>query len=258
MTNYPDQIQSDYLELIANNLAHELKTSLVAVKSGIRGVKDYMPSLVIAYQEAVKHQLDVPDIQARHINMLASALELAERAAHCASAYVSIFSMNMTRVDSEKLILQKCSILECLRLAVDQYPYRSDEQKYFLSNAIKMEHDFLFEGNKELIVNMLVNIFRNAIYNIQDIGKGEILVRTECKAEKNHLYITDTSKSLDLLELEMIFTQFNRLHQHDLGMGLFFCKQLMLALNGDINCRSEEYSFIEFDIMFPINHSNTK
>ncbi len=258
MTRYPDQIQSDYLELIANNLAHELKTSLVAVKSGIRGVKDYMPSLVEAYQEAVNHQLDVPDIQARHIKMLASALELAERAAHCASAYVNIFSMNMTKVDSEKLILHKCSMLECLQSAVDQYPYRSDEQESFLSRAIQAGHDFLFDGNKALIVNMLVNIFRNAIYNIQDVGKGEIIISTQCKAGKNHLYITDTSKSLALSELEMIFTPFNRLHQHDLGMGLFFCKQLMLALNGDIACRSEENSFIEFDIMFPINHCNSK
>ena len=105
---------------------------------------------------------------------------------------------------------------------------------------------------------MLINIFRNAIYNIQDAGKGEIAVRAYFNGDINHLCITDTSKSLTISELETIFTPFNRLYQHDLGMGLFFSKQLMLALEGDIVCRSFDDSYVEFDISFPLSRSSNK
>jgi signal transduction histidine kinase len=240
MINNTEQIQNDCLELIAKNLAHELRTSLVAVKSGIRGVKDYVPPLVEAYQEAVKHQLDVPSIQSRHINMLITALELAEQAAHCASAYVNMFAMNMSKVDETKLSMQNCSILECVQKAIDQYPCRSNEQKSLLFEAMQIENDFLFSGPEALVVNLIMNIFRNAIYRIQDLGSGKISISSKLSENGNHLLIRDSSKGVSVYEKEMMFTPFQQLHQHDLGMGLFFCKQLMNTLNGGIECLSEE------------------
>jgi two-component system CAI-1 autoinducer sensor kinase/phosphatase CqsS len=251
MSDYPKHIHSDYLELISNNLSHELKTSLVAVKSGIKGVKNYLPMLVTAYEEATRHQLDVPEIQSRHIKMLTSALELAERAAHCASMYVSMFSMNISEVNPDKLFLETCSIIECVQLAIEQYPYRCDKQKALLTDIIKIQHDFLFSGNKLLMINLIINILKNAIYNIQNTGNGEIIIHTSIQNDTNHLFIQDTSRIIPPSELEIMFMPFNRLHRHDLGMGLFFCKQLMNALNGDITCHSYENKYNEFDMTFP-------
>lgn len=257
MVGYPEEIHSDYLQLITNNLAHELKSSLVAIKSGVKGVKKYLPALLTAYEEATSHHLNVPAIPVRHVRMLSQALEFAERAAYCASHYVSMFAMNMSKIDKEKLFLENCSILDCLQESIDVYPYRSEDEQSYCANAIQTNQDFLFKGDKTLVVNLLMNLLRNIIYRIRDAGRGKIIIWTEIEESCQCLFIKDTSKKVDRIEQEFMFVPFRPLHQHDLGMGLFFCKQLMQTLGGDIVCCSNENHSTEFKLIFP-TIDNTK
>ena len=258
MVRYPEQIQGNQLQLITNNLAHELASSLVAIKSGVRGVKEYLPALLTAYEEATSHHLKVPAISLRHIHMLSQALEFVERAAYCASLSVSMFAMNTSKIDKEKLLLVCCSILDCLKEAVDLYPYRSESEKSCLVDAIQVKQDFLFKGDRTFVVNLLMNLFKSIIYHIQDVGKGEIIIWTEVTEESHCLFIRDASNGFDQIQQKEIFTPFHSFYKHDLGMGLFFCKQLMQALGGDIICCSTENHSTEFKIIFPTIDNNSK
>lgn len=246
-----EPLQMDYLESIARNMRHELHTSLSAIKSGIGGVKEYMPLLVDAYKMAVQQGLNVPEIQTNHLMMLARALELTERAAFCASSYVNILATNLKKIDPEKLILEECSIQYCLHEAVRQFPCKSEEQYSLLIDSIDTSGDFILLGNKALIINLLLNLFKNAIYHIQDAGKGEMKIWVQTGTDKNCLFIRDTGKGIDKVDLASIFEPFYGTQKQDVGMGLFFCKQLMLALKGDIKCSSKKDSFTEFVIEFP-------
>ena len=49
------------LDVIINQFSHDVKTSLAAIKSGIGGIKDYLPALTESYKIAVKHDLDLPE-----------------------------------------------------------------------------------------------------------------------------------------------------------------------------------------------------
>lgn len=245
------QLRVDCLETMARSVGHELRTSLLAIKSGIGGVKDYVPTLVEVYEMAIKHGLDVPEIQPKYLDMLTKALDLTERAASCASTYVNMFITNMTRVDAEKMSLHVSSIKVCLQDAAEQFPYKSDEQKSLLVNSIHEIGDFSLMGNRELVVNLLLNLFKNAIFHVQDAGKGDIKVWTKIDTDTNYLYIRDTGNGIAEEELAFIFDPFYSSQKNNIGMGLFFCRELMRVLKGDITCASRKGCFTEFSISFP-------
>ncbi len=247
-----ESVQMDHFESIFRNMRHELHTSLSAIKSGIGGVREYLPLLVDAYRMAVQQGLDVTEIPANHLDMLGRALELSERATFCASSYVDIFTINLSKIDSEKLILHECSIKNCLYEAVKQFPCKSLEQHALLNESIQATGDFLVQGNQALIINLLLNLLNNAMYRIQDAGKGEIKIWVLRSTDKNYLFIRDTGKGIDDEELISIFDPFyNSRQKQDVGMGLYFCKRLMFALKGDIKCSSKKDSFTEFVMEFP-------
>jgi len=242
----------DYFEVIARSVAHELRTSLTTIKSGIEGVKDYIPLLIEAYQTAASHGLAVPEIKTQHLNMLMKALDFSEKAAFCTSSYVNMLVTNMTKINPELLTFETCSINECLKETIKQFPYKSEEQENLIVNSSNIEKDFLFKGNKHLIINLLLNLLKNALYHIQDAAKGKITIWTETTDTHNFLYIKDTGKGINPAEINLIFNPFYGAQQNNIGMGLYFCKELMHALQGDITCTSDEGIYCQFTLSFPL------
>ncbi len=238
----------NHLEIIARSIAHELRTPLLAIHSGIEGARKHLPILIEAYKQAVKHQIDVPDIQPRRLDMLEKAFNFASQATHCANVYVNMLELNLTKINLENLI-ELCSMSDCLNTVIEKFPYKSDRQRFILSNSIIHVEDFLFYGNKAYIINLLLNLLSNSIYRAQSAEKGEISIRIKKDDEKNYLYIRDSDIGLPSNELELVFLPSYSSQQHQLG--LYFCKNLMNALNGDITCHSEEDCFTEFILTFP-------
>ncbi|HVV69217.1 MAG TPA: ATP-binding protein [Patescibacteria group bacterium] len=238
----------NHLEIIGQSIAHDLRTPLLAVHSGIEGVKKYLPVLIDTYKQAAQHQLNLPDIQPRHFDMLEKALNFASQATYCANVYVNILELNLTRINIGNLI-ELCSMSDCLDKAIEKYPYKSDRERLILSKSITHSEDFLFNGNKVYINNLLLNLFSNSVYRAQRTENGTISIITKKGKNENYLYIKDTDIGLPSNELESVFLPTYRSQQHNLG--LYFCKELMRVLKGDITCHAEENCFTEFILTFP-------
>jgi PAS domain S-box-containing protein len=251
LRNVEDRL-ADMLSLIAS-IAHELRTPLTAIKFGISGIKDYLPALVNAYEVAKEHNLDVEPIQSTHLQILSSVFDNIQSEVSYSETIINMILMNMKQQGVSTANLKKYLMGECIEEAIYRYPFKLNEKKLIICSS---EEDFYFFGDKTVMVHILFNLLKNALYYIQAAKKGTIEIWCEKKADKNMLYFKDTGKGIPDDVLPKLFEKFYTTTHHGTGLGLAFCKMVMTSFGGSISCTSEYGKFTQFEMIFPI-HKDT-
>lgn len=227
---------------------HDLSSSLAALKSGISGINKYLPILLEIYKSAdTKDLKETPKIPENHLLLLSTISDLMEKAAYNASSQLSLFINNITPINIEQLSLESCSIKNCLQIAIEQFPYKVIEQKYYLSDITEKLKDFFFIGDKVLIINLLLNLF-SYIYSTNENYK-KIKIYTKITPEINFLYIVNFVKADE--NVIKFFANDNGMYNHAIDTGLLFCKELMQHLNGKISYTAQDINCSEFILLFP-------
>ncbi len=73
-------------------------------------------------------------------------------------------------------------------------------------------------------------------------------------ADKKYLYFKDNGVGISADKLKLIFDDvFSSNKKGGTGLGLSFCKRVMLSFGGDISCKSVEGEGVEFCLKFPAN-----
>ena len=113
----------------------------------------------------------------------------------------------------------------CVKEAVDTFVKDYEVQKV---PKIHIEDDFIFKGSDQVLVAVLIQILRNA--HECSHRKGEISIHIKnCK-----IYITNDESVVPKADLPHIFNEFFTHSSNNLGLGLFFAKQVMEAFGGEI------------------------
>jgi two-component system CAI-1 autoinducer sensor kinase/phosphatase CqsS len=105
-----------------------------------------------------------------------------------------------------------------------------------------------------LLVHVLFNLLKNALYHVAEAGKGEIFVWTEPNAVgENRLYFMDTGTGIHPSVLPRIFDRFysSMSRGRGSGIGLSFCRMVMDGFGGSIECESVHGEFTRFILSFP-------
>nr|WP_276598382.1 HAMP domain-containing sensor histidine kinase [Flavobacterium azizsancarii] len=123
-----------------------------------------------------------------------------------------------------------------------------DRELQFLN---KMEHDFMFTGNKTLIHILIYNLVTNAIkYNRP---KGTILVTDGFLEDKYFISITDSGIGMNASQIENIFNRFARISsdQDGQGLGLAIADSIASFHHIEIKVASEINVGTVFMLLFP-------
>ncbi len=236
------------MTLVSASLAHELRTPLRTIHSAASGIKDYLPYLIKAYMLAAEKKLDVPEINLRHLQTLAKICDTIETETQAAFTFINMSLINIDQ-EIDKKDFDNYSIVECVQEAIKRYPFDEGENTLVhWSNQL----DFTFYGNRLLIIHVLFNLLKNALYAIKDAGIGKISISTELSEDFYLLRFRDTAKGIASDVLPHIFERFFSRTYHGAGIGLTFCKMVMEKLGGKITCVSEEKSYTEFLLYFPV------
>lgn len=239
------------IKTIGASIAHELRTPLRTIASAASGIKNYLPILMDSYKLAKEEKLPIKTIPASHYKTLLSACDYIEAETQAAFTVINMLLVNvnqtfMTSMENSKL----CSINECINEAIRRYPFDIGERDKV---HYQEQSDFYFRGDEILVVHILFNLFKNALFYIKAAGKGEIWIWLEYGTKLNKLHFKDTGAGIPTKVLPHIFSRFYSRTPHGTGIGLTFCKVVMLGLNGDIICKSKEGEFTEFILSFPID-----
>ncbi|WP_164503851.1 sensor histidine kinase [Rickettsiales endosymbiont of Stachyamoeba lipophora] len=241
------QQKLDSLRALGGTIAHEMRTPLGAISATIFNLKTKVPELINSYKLAKEGGIKVPEIRERELENIKAAPEHIGKINK--SALLTI-DMLLAKINDNTQAgqLVTCSMQNIINKVLEEYPLK--EQEKVLINLDNI-HNFEFLGNEYMIMHVLFNLLKNALFYIHEMGKGSITIRIELGEKDNILYFRDTAKGIPKNILPNIFEKFFTRSKYGTGLGLAFCKMVMESIGGSIKCDSQEGIFTEFSIKFP-------
>jgi signal transduction histidine kinase len=238
--------------LLAATVAHEVATPLAAIGMHAEEIGNVLPELMRGYQLAVQHQLCVDGLYPGQSERLTSLATSIRRQVDSTSTVVemSLASFTLDRLDRRSF--EVCSIRSCVNAALERFPFRPGERE--MVSVEPMEASLRFSGSDSLVVFVLFNLLKNALFAIQMAG-GPGRVEIYAHGESGFCVLTfrDTGPGIDPDILPRIFDPFfsTKSHGRGVGMGLAFCRRVADALGGSIACESERGVHTTFTLRLP-------
>lgn len=233
-------------------MAHELRTPLLGIRSGARGLQNYLPALIEGFELAREHRLPVARIRTAHFRQLDAVLDRISAETEFTSVILDMLLINSSRNNIDETAFEVVSIESCVDAALDRYPFHSARERA----CVHWERgtDFAFLGSQLLMVHLLFNLLKNALYFLAQAGEGEIRIWTErSSAGAYRLHFRDTGPGIHPDVLPRIFERFYSAmpRGQGTGIGLAFARQVMTSFGGDIACHSVLGRYTEFVMTFP-------
>jgi signal transduction histidine kinase len=245
-------IKLQTLRSLSASMAHELRTPLRTISSGVTGIQRYFPSLLESYKTAREANLPVPEIPPAHHQALTQALETIKSEIQAAFTVIDMLSIkaNMASIEGE-VLTEAFSIHQAVDEALTRYPFDLGERELVTWPFAKFPNDFLVGGRKLLVIHVIFNLLKNALYYIRVANKGAIYIWLDIDDHYNYLHFKDTGAGIASEELPHVFDHFYSKTQHGTGIGLAFSRMVMQHLDGTINCYSRLGEYTEFVLKFP-------
>lgn len=234
---------------VAASVAHEMRTPLLTIRMQAMAMAKFWPALSNGYRLAVEHGLCEPAIRPATLERLS---KLSSDIAHEVDRSNAVIDMMLAAATMEQL---DCSTFRthsadvCLSEALRRYPFDPDERAKV---RVDRAEDFRFYGSDTLLVYVLFNLLKNALYAIKAAGKGKIDISLVSHSAGNSLVFMDTALGIAPEALPHVFDAFFTTKKSSgTGIGLAFCRRVMMSFGGRIWCDSQEGEYATFVLEFP-------
>ena len=213
------------MKSLGATLAHELRTPLGAIQAGIMAFKNYFPELLKGYDLSISHHLIPTEPHNEAIRTLPEILESVNEEANHASIIVEMLLTNIKQQEIKKEGFSVHSIFSCIEYALSHYSFLPGQREKI--NWIFCENrDFKFLGDQLLIVHVLFNLLKNALYFIEKAKKGEIHIWLDETPKYNRLHFKDTGSGISKKHLSYVFERFFTKDTHR-GSGIGLAREWM-------------------------------
>lgn len=239
---------------ISANIAHEMRTPLLTVRSAANGILHYWPVLTRAYHQLEAEDLLDEEVEPEHLEAMNEALDHVVSEVDRMNAIVDMVLMNL-RGAGQPQPMERLSITDTVNEALRRYHLDAGEESKL---HLDLERDFEVEGRKLLIVHILFNLLKNAYFAIAEARKGQISIRLEPGEESHRLIFRDTATGIPEDVQRRIFEPFYTTRDTGTGVGLSFCFRAMEDMGGLIEMTSKEGEFTQFTLWFPVPGAETE
>lgn len=235
---------------LASYIAHEMRTPLLSISAASKGINRYLPTLLDAHDQAREHGLPVAPMRANHRRTLETATGNVQRLVNRANAIIDILLINAGGRPVDHRHFAPHSMIECIRTVLAEYPFTDGERDQV---RLRDSPDFVFHGPDTLMVYVLYNLLKNALYAIAAADGGEISIWLQPGETEHRLYVRDTGTGIPAAALPHIFDEFTSFRPPGAGtgLGLAFCKRALTSLGGDIRCASDEGVYTQLTVSLP-------
>lgn len=255
-----DKIHS--IENFSNVIAHEIRTPLRTIASYSKVIKQNLSKLiannVMIAKYAENHpeilsELDAKNLSNINYQNLHDAIDTIREETKNSFLVIDIILMQMSIKSTKTTDMSLFSIKQLIEESIHRYNFFPQEK---ILLHINLANDFVLMGNKTLLMHVMFNLFKNALYVIKKHNKGAIYIWTSKNNKYNELHFRDTSIGIPTTSIPFIFNSFYSSKNSASGIGLAYCKQVMELLRGKISCHSEYGKYTEFTLYFPIVSPN--
>jgi two-component system CAI-1 autoinducer sensor kinase/phosphatase CqsS len=237
----------------SNNIAHELRTPLGSLRIAGQAVRRFLPQLLESHRRAAEAGLPVPELRQAHLGALAKSLDVIDHEVTHANTVIDMLLLAARPIGQARF--EPVRALAIVEQALERYPYASRAERERVSLATAQ--DFGLLGAETLLVHVVFNLLRNALFHTGRAGKGKIELHVEADAREGRIRVYDTGPGIPPDVLPRIFTRFysfsdNAQGPGGLGIGLSFSQAAVRGMGGEIRCRSRWGEFTEFVVAFPV------
>lgn len=216
------------------NVSHELKTPMTTISGFIDGILDG----TISREEEHKYLSVVSEETKRLSRIVRSMLDLS-------------------RIDSGEFTikLDKFDLTETVFRCLLTFEQRIEDKSITVSGVENIE-SIIVEGDRDLIYQVAYNLFENAVKFTND--GGEITVKVQKTADSACVCVRNTGEGLSEEELSYIFDRFYKTDKSrsqdktGVGLGLYLVKKIVSLHGGNIDVRSVQGEYSEFEFTLPL------
>ncbi|MEL7293160.1 MAG: hybrid sensor histidine kinase/response regulator [Pseudomonadota bacterium] len=223
-------------------IAHEMRNPLSALKSSLDVLESILPKPGVG--GGSQYRLTEQEV--------AIAREILSDADEVIRTGNETIDLLLTSIDENRVsrtTFKKHFIRQVVEDSLQSFAYKSAKDKQAVT--LLQGDDFEFFGSDALIKYALYNLLKNAFY-YQNTSQIEITVELRCFEHHNELIFTDNGVGIEPDMIEDVFKDFYTFGKTgSYGLGLPFCRKVMIALGGQINCRSSLGEWTEFTLSFP-------
>ncbi|MDH5180191.1 MAG: HAMP domain-containing histidine kinase [Gammaproteobacteria bacterium] len=235
--------RAEMFQALSGSIAHEVRNPVSAGKQCIINLEIGVEIL----QQALK-ELDMAKIEKR-IAMFKNSTRSAYEVLNRGDVVISMILKNIREEKIDPAQFKELTINPIITDALKAYPFQDRETDIVQHEA---GEDFHILGDKDLLVFVLFNLIKNALYYLPAEG-GKITITPQQGEQENRLHIKDNGAGISLQQLPHIFDNFASYNTvGGTGLGLPFCKRVMTAMGGDITCKSKQGQGAEFILHFPL------
>lgn len=234
---------------VAASVVHEMRTPLASIRLQAEALMQWLPELHRGYSLAVDKGLLARPPAAPDFSRLASLAGGITRQVDRSNVIIDLMlaSARMERIDPS--VFARCSMAACVREAVQAYPFRGPERDRL---DLLLVEDFEFVGSEPLMVYVLFNLFKNALYAMHAAGKGELVISLSKDEGLPLLTVLDTGSGIAAEDLPRIFeTFFTTKRSQGAGLGLSFCRRVIESFGARLDCESVKGEYTAFHMRFP-------
>lgn len=224
--------------LLGGVVAHELRTNLLIIRNYTESIKENI--YLDHYKNSKSSSIETDEPYKKLIIGTENIIKKS-------FSFIDILLTNIRGpfIQEEK---EKNSIQDCIAYVMDNYPATEKEKNLIFHNK---NNDFIFMGNKEIIVHIIFNLLNNSLYYSSSRENLCIQIFTYLNDKYNYLVFRDNGPGISPKNINKIFEKFFTINKKGTGLGLSFCKIAMNMLKGEIICNSVEGNHTEFILKFP-------
>jgi signal transduction histidine kinase len=229
---------------LAGSIAHQIRSPLSSASYAVSFVNDILEN---SYRKAASDELIT--ISKKDFDEISQVLAIASSCSNRGNMIIDMILNNIKQKEIDKSKFRHISIASVIKAAIDEYAFGQNEKNRI---DIKISEDFLFRGDENIMVFVLFNLLKNAIYYMAGKPESKITITTSRGMEENFLYFRDTGPGIVEDKIPSVFDGFMTSRKKEgTGLGLPFCKRAMDSFGGKIECNSKLGEYTEFVLSFP-------
>ncbi|MCW8814936.1 MAG: hybrid sensor histidine kinase/response regulator [Chlorobium sp.] len=238
------QTKISLLQSLSGSVAHEMRNPLNSIINAMGSVQSILPEKPGNASKASDYTLSRSGLISLH-NVVEESSDTVLRA----NKIIDSILAGMQGKSVDPGTFRRTSVKNSIQTAISSFSYSTPEDRQLVKNLTK--NDFDFFGDKDLLIYVLFNLIKNALY-YKDKPGFKLEVSTENGSVLNAIRIFDTGPGIPASKRDKIFDSFfTSGKKGGVGLGLAFCKRVITALGGTITCDSKEHEWTEFTIYLP-------
>jgi CheY-like chemotaxis protein len=219
---------------IAGSIAHEVRNPLGQIKQNLDRMQQALPAPGASLHDA------------RQVDALYQALADSQLAVQRGLQLVSMTLDEVAQKPLDAAGFAYLSAAEASRKAVQEFSYEDETQRRRVS--LHVLDDFVFRADETAYLFVLFNLFKNGLYYVA----AQPEIRLDVIVGGHRVVVRDNGPGIARELLPQLFQPFRTVGKSGgTGLGLAYCRRVMLAFGGSIRCESVPGQYTEFTLQFP-------